>query len=465
MCQTTETSFGYLLRFVAGQAWRLGLTLCLFLQTMAVAQTWQLSWSDEFDGLPGTNIDGTKWTFDKGRLNLNNEIEFYCAPGDIPPCDPTDPNAFLDGSHLVIQQRLTTDLIWTSARLKTQNRQNVQYGRIEANIKVPSHAGLAPALSMLGTDLNHVGQPAAGGIDLMQNWLAIGPAAIAGALRGEGYSGLENEPDSINFQYALPDGEQVDTAFHPYGIIWSPGMVQYYVDDPSNVVVVRTASDIPPGTTWPFDNLFFVVLNLAIGGDFGGEPDSGTASAGPMLVDYVRYYQAEQVPGPAMTANPITMSAGGTGRTTINLSSTAGSGMVYLACPAVPPGLSCSFDSGNPLNHSVVDFRTSALAVATLTIARSAGTAGVTGGPGPARWAALAGVAGLFGVLLPPVCNRKGRGRRRGITLAGLLLAALALQSCGGSSTGSSGQTVTLTVTAYTVSGHSSSVLIPLTIN
>jgi beta-glucanase (GH16 family) len=458
----TEWTWHAVMPPVFALRWLSVLILFPVLHAMAVAQTWNLSWSDEFDALPGTNIDGTKWSFDKGQLNLHNEIQFYCAPGDLPPCDPTAPNAYLDGSHLVIQQRLSPDLVWTSARLKTQNRQNVQYGRVEASIQVPSHAGLAPAFSMLGTDILHLGQPAAGGIDVMQNWLAIGPAVVAGSLRGEGYSGLQDQPDSINFQYNFPSGEQVDTSFHPYGIIWSPGMVQFYVDDPANVVFVRTERDIPPGTAWPFDNLFFIVLNLAIGGDIGGAPDPGTASAGPMLVDYVRYYQAEQVPGPTMTANPITMSAGQTGRTTINLSSTAGTGMVYLACTGAPAGLTCSLDSGNPLNPAVVDFRTSATAVATLVIGKSVGTAGITRAPGPTRWA-VAGLSGMFAMVLLPFRQRSRRRRRLGFLSAGLLLGVLSLQGCGGSSTGPVNHA--LTVTAYTVSGHSSSVTIPLTIN
>lgn len=441
------------------------LVLCLALHNLAGAQSWQLAWSDEFNDPPGSKIDSTKWGFDKGlSKNQRNELEYYCAPGDPTPCDPTNPNAFLDGSHLVIQPHMIDlDTLWTSARLKTKGLEDVQYGRIEASIQIPSRAGLAPVFSLLGSDFQHLGQPLAGELDLMQNWPLIGPTVNAVSVRGQGYSGFGTDFDSINFQYIFPDGQQVDTAFHVYGTIWSPGMVQFYVDDPSNVYFIVTANDIPPGDYWPFNNPFYMALGMAVGGDLGGFPDPGTEAAGPMLVDDVRYYQAEQVLGPTMSAGPITVRAGGTGTTTINLTSVSGTGLVYLACTGAPAHSTCSIDSGNKLNHAAVDFSTTSTATAQVTLASSVSTAGLTERPGPGLWAGLVGFGSLFGLVLFPE-----RRRRRGrwfiwIGLAGLLLSLVTFEGCGGGAAAPGHYT--LTVTAYTVSGDASSVTIPLTIN
>jgi hypothetical protein len=317
---------------------------------------------------------------------------------------------------------------------------------------------------MLGTDLTGLGQPAAGEIDLMKNWPAIGPTINATLLQGEGFFAEKG----LNNRYTFINGERVDTAFHVYGAIWSPGMVQFYVNDPSNVVFVRTAKDIPAGTTWPFDNPFYLNLNVAVGGDFGGPTDTGTAAADPLLVDYVRYYQAEQVVGPAMTANSITVKNGETGTTTINLSSVSGTGLVYLTCTGNPANSTCTVDSGNTLNHSVVDFSTNSSATAMLKVSTTSTSARLDGTVS-VGWAGMS----IIPLLLFPFRRRVfNRRLRLGLALLSLFAVGMALDGCGGGgpSGGGSGQLVlpgsySLTVTAATVSGDKSNVIIPLTVN
>src|SRR3954453_6104739 len=136
------------------------------------AQTWGSPvWADEFNASAGSAIDPAKWTYDTGNLQVNNELEIYCAPSTaIAPCDPANPNAFIDGlGHLVIQHRLS-GTTWTSARLKTQGLKTFQYGRIEASMQFPSHPGLWPAFWMLGNNIDSVGWPKCGEVDIMENW-------------------------------------------------------------------------------------------------------------------------------------------------------------------------------------------------------------------------------------------------------------------------------------------------------
>ena len=251
----------------------------LLLAIPTQAQTWGSPvWSDEFNGATNSAIDPAKWTYDTGNLNVNNELEIYCSPSMATlGCDPNNPNAFIDGSgHLVIQHRLVNGTTWTSARLKTQGLKTFQYGRIEANIQFPSHQGLWPAFWMLGTNIDTIGWPKCGETDIMENWPALGASKNATSMHGDTYNG----GNSLTSTFTFPNSERVDTAFHTYGIIWSQNMMQFYFDDPANITFVRTVADVPVGGTWPFNNPFFLITNMAVGGVLGGTPDSGTAGAG-----------------------------------------------------------------------------------------------------------------------------------------------------------------------------------------
>ncbi len=436
---------------------------CVISSLGAQAQTWGTPvWADEFNGAAGSPIDPTKWAYDTGNLNVNNELETYCAPSTATaPCDPANPNAYIDGAgHLVIQHRLN-GTTWTSARLKTQGVKTFQYGRIEASIQIPSHQGLWPAFWMLGDDINTVSWPASGEVDIMENWPGIGATKNATTMHGPGYSG----GSGLSSQFTFPNGERVDTAFHTYGVIWSPNMMQFYFDDPTNITFVRTADDIPAGTTWPFNNPFFLIANMAVGGNLGGPPDAGTAAAGSMMLDYVRYYQPLTVVPPTITpAGGITLKAGASGSTTVNLTSASGTGLVYLSCTNAPAKATCTIDTGNPLNSHVVDFRSTTTAQVTVHITTTANTAALSA-PAFSAWATMLGLAAF--ILLPSASKRTARWARRfrlGAGVLGLLLVTAAFPSCGGGSSsggggggggGSNGTplgTYSVTVSAYTVS-------------
>lgn len=479
--------------------------ISLMFPVRSVAQTWSLSWSDEFNGAANSPIDPTKWTYDTGTLNVNNEVEYYCAPGsNTSPCVSTAPNAYIDGNgHLIIQAvRINSSVTpysasWTSARLNTSNNlQNFTYGRLESNIALPIGPGIWPAYWALGNNISSVGWPVSGEIDFMENVPAfgnLGPNTIKSTLHGGNsssncYCGGNGLGQSYTFPSNDVNGTDV-TTFHTYGAIWSANMVQFYVDDPTNIFLVRTASDVPAGMSWDFNHPFYALLNLAIGGtgSWPGPPDNTTPSPAVMTVDYVRWYQPAAITGPSMSGTAVTTNAGVAASSSISLNSSIGSGRVYLTCTTTAPKATCAINSTDPLNPYTVDFSTSASASATANVTTTSDSAAVFE---PNRElnkrAILAGSFEVFGfflvsmVLLP---RKWGRRLQQGLGGAGLMLVLFLHPGCGGGSSssttggggsgGGNGTTpgnYTVTVNAYTVSNSSgnpdsTTSPIPLTVN
>jgi beta-glucanase (GH16 family) len=454
---------------------------------ISAAQTWgNPVWSDEFTGTPNTPINPANWTYDTGSLMVNNEVEYYCAPGSsTAPCVAGTPNAYIDGSgHLVIQAIEISSSVapysgsWTSARLKTSNLQNFQYGRLESSMSLPVGAGLWPAYWALGNNINSVGWPTCGEMDFMENVPSsggLGPTAIRSTIHGGNsssscYCGANGIGAPYTFPSTDPNGTDV-TTFHAYGAIWSPNMIQFYVDNPTNIFFVVTASDIPSTQQWDFNHPFFLLLNLAVGGtgSWPGPPDSSTPNPAVMTVDYVRWYQASPLAGPTMTASPISLTAGG-GGSTVSLSSTSGTGRVYLACTTTVPNATCSIKSTDPLNPNTVDFSNTASGTASVSVSTTAAAAGSpksqnTGLPrsGVAKsrrpsWLLFANLLVLSGFVFASfvVVPDWNRGLRRGLGGGALMLALVMHPACGSgnnsSSGGGGGNGYTVTVNAFTVS-------------
>lgn len=346
------------------------------------AITWTTNWCDEFNGAANSPISSANWKYDTGGGGWgNNELEVYCAPSsNTSPCSSSLPNAYIDGSgHLAIQVRLVGST-YTSARLKTQGLQTFHSGRIEASIQMPSHAGLWPAFWMLGSQ-PRVSWPTVGESDIMENWPKTsnihGPGATGNCstihTKVTGGSGKGK-------CFTFPSGEQIDTAFHVYGEIWSANMIQFYVDDPTQPFFVVTASDLPAGDTWPFSssaNPFFLITNIAVGGTLGAPTDSLTGSQPPMLLDYVRQYLPSAVPAPQLTpTGNITVTAGATtgNTTTVDLSNPTGTGRGAFSCRTTAPKASCLVTSTDPVNKYTVDFSSSSTASATVSVTTTANT-------------------------------------------------------------------------------------------
>ena len=352
----------------------------------ANAQAWgDPVWSDEFNSTEaGAAPDASKWTYDVGGSGWgNHELEVYCAPSSSTPapCDAKHPNAFQDGhGHLIIRaSKVREDPAptgsWTSARLKTLGLKDFQYGRMESCIKLPVGAGLWPAFWMLGT----AGKwPAGGEIDIMENipesggsGAGLGPTKIESTIHGP--STAEKGLFSLTQIFTFPGGQRIDDSTpvcHVYGAIWSPFMVQFYVDDWRKPFFVRTATDVPPGGRWVFDAPFYFLLNLAVGGDWPGPPNSTTPSTAEMIVDYVRVYKASRVEAPKMSSAQL-KAGGGAASTILKLQSAGETGYVFLACELEVPGSLCSVDTGNALNGSVVDFRSGPLQTTKIIVTSS----------------------------------------------------------------------------------------------
>lgn len=249
-----------------------------------VGPKWSLSWHDEFDQPDGSRPDRTKWTYDLGGSGWGNqELESYTDRGE---------NAHIERGHLVITARLEHftgfDGIareYTSARLKTLGRFSQKYGRFEARIKIPAGQGMWPAFWMMGDDIEHVDWPRCGEIDIMEN-VGKEPGIVHGSLHGPVRGSL---PKDLMQSFALPAEQSFGDDFHLYGVEWQPDVIRFYVDS------LSYASFDPrsPGSgAWVFDHPFFILLNVAVGGDWPGTPDTSTQFPQSMLVDYVRVYTA-----------------------------------------------------------------------------------------------------------------------------------------------------------------------------
>ena len=259
-----------------------------------------LVWSDEFANNSAGNVspDAATWTYDTGTDCCgNNELETYCAYGsNTPPCSTSTPNAYVgtDG-YLHIVAMSPTPNVYTSARLKSQGLFAFQYGRIEARMQLPESQGMWPAFWMLGSNITAVPWPACGEADIMEHIDGANPPFSAGAtppgydwIAGSVHGGASASAEVNGSQRYSPTGFSA-AAWHTYGMIWSKGQIEYYVDSPSNVYATFNTGNF--GGTWPFDQgPMFIILNLAVGGDWPGNPDSTTVFPSNMLVDYVRIY-------------------------------------------------------------------------------------------------------------------------------------------------------------------------------
>jgi beta-glucanase (GH16 family) len=227
----------------------------------------KLVWSDEFSkpGLP----DSTKWGYDLGAGGWgNNELEFYTSRPD---------NAIVKNGTLKITVRKESyqGSAYTSARLLTKGKYSFKYGRVEARAKLPEGIGTWPAIWMLGSDSKTKGWPGCGEIDIMEH-RGFEPNKIFGTLHYPGHSGANADGNTKMISDAMGQ-------FHKYALEWSVSEVKIFVDDQLYHTVANSAGI-------PFNHNFFLIMNVAIGGGFGGPVDPSFKKA-TMEVDYIRVYQ------------------------------------------------------------------------------------------------------------------------------------------------------------------------------
>jgi beta-glucanase (GH16 family) len=243
---------------------------------------WTLTWSDEFNQPDGSPPDPTKWKIETGGNGWGNEeLEYYTAR----PENLHVKNGNLEMIALKATYTGPNGVIrnYTSARLNTQGKFDQAYGRFEARIKIPYGQGIWPAFWMLSNDIEKVGWPTGGEIDIMEN-IGREPAIVHGTIHGPGYSGGKG----IGAPYAITTGRFTDD-YHVFAAEWEPNQIRFYVDD--HLYATRTPADLPARNKWVYDHPFFVILDLAIGGGWPGNPDGTTVFPQTMLVDYVRVYK------------------------------------------------------------------------------------------------------------------------------------------------------------------------------
>jgi beta-glucanase (GH16 family) len=249
---------------------------------------WKLTWSDEFNG---TNVDSTKWGFDIGNGQGgwgNGELEYYTSR----PTNVYVTNGLL---HIVARKESYNGFSFTSAKLKTDGLFSTLYGRMEFRVKLPQGKGYWPALWLMPSNSVYGGWAASGEVDIMENMGRI-PTSVLGTLHFGGV--YPNQDQSHGPSYNFPSGDSV-TNFHVYVLEWTTNQFNWYVD---NTLYETQTSWWSSGGPYPdpFNIPFYIIMNLAIGGNFDGPPDGTTVFPGDMQVDYVRVYHWVTPPAPAL---------------------------------------------------------------------------------------------------------------------------------------------------------------------
>ena len=345
--------------------WTAGGVLGMWLAgSLPVGAQWSLIWSDEFGG---TTLTATNWTFDIGNGSGgwgNNELEYYTSRPQ---------NVLVGGGylHLVAQKEGYQGFNYTSAKLKTLGLFSQRYGRFEFMAKLPTGQGYWPAIWMMPRDSVYGGWAASGEIDIVEN-RGYDPKTVLGTIHFGG--SYPNQAQSYGPAFTFPANDSV-TNFHLYALEWTTNAISWSVD---GQVYERQTNWWSSAGAYPapFDQPFYLILNLAVGGNFGGNPDNTTVFPGEMLVDYVRVYGGQSPPPPppvlrwrvplnegpgsaVMTADP-----GGAG---VNLQMLNGGGVAADFHGAANSGV------GNPgSGNRALDF--------------SNATGGQPGNPGPVAW-------------------------------------------------------------------------------
>ncbi|MFY0644335.1 MAG: glycoside hydrolase family 16 protein [Bacteroidia bacterium] len=240
---------------------------------------YELVWSDEFNGDSGSLVDPTKWTYDLGKgINGwgNGELQSYTKSAE---------NVSQDGNgNLIISALKNSNGTYTSGRIKTQGIFTQEHGRIEARIMTPAGQGVWPAFWLLGENINQVGWPQCGEIDVMEQQ-GQKPFITHGSLHGPGYSA----GNALTADYRL-ETDRFDDQFYVYAVEWGADYIDFFLND----IKYNTITPAQAPGEWVFNQEFFILLNVAVGGSFVGLPNDNTPFPASMYIDYVRVYKEKQ---------------------------------------------------------------------------------------------------------------------------------------------------------------------------
>ena len=259
---------------------------------MANGPAQSLLWSEEFADHHGGQLSQDTWNFDIGdgaSAGLvgwgNNELEYY-----------TKDSVSINGNLVITAQKLTLDsglncyygpAQWKSGKIHTARKIGFKYGRIEIQAKMPSGVGVWPALWLLGANLlDGVTWPYCGELDILENTGAH-PFQVQGTIHGDGYFGENGLTKVIQSPTAL------SSDFHTYSIEWTANSIKWFFDDLCYSTINRQDVE-SQGKTWPFDQEFYLIMNLAIGGWFAGDVDPQLDSA-QLEVKSIKYYSIDGI--------------------------------------------------------------------------------------------------------------------------------------------------------------------------
>ena len=236
-----------------------------------------LVWQDEFEG---TEIDANNWTHELGNSGWgNNELQNYTAEPE---------NSFISDGALVIEAReeSSNGSNYSSARMITQGKQEYMFGRIDIRAKLPEGQGIWPALWMLGSNFGTVGWPACGELDIME-LVGHEPSTTHGTAhwgpQGQGFSNLSGGSKTL-------DNGKFSDEFHVFSLIWEFDRVRWLLDD---VQLHEINKSTVGNNQYPFNQPFFFIFNIAVGGNWPGSPDATTTFPQRMVVDFVRVFQED----------------------------------------------------------------------------------------------------------------------------------------------------------------------------
>ena len=238
---------------------------------------YNMEWSDEFSG-DALNLDDFNFDLGDGCPNLcgwgNNELEWYTNE---------EKNIFLEDGKLVIRALKEGSTNYTSAKIHTKDKQHFQFGRLDIRAKMPEGQGLWPAIWLLGQNIDEVGWPASGEIDIME-LVGHDPNKAHGTAHWGPQGGNNKSSGS-----ALTLGEKFSERFHVFSLVWEINELVWYVDEMPMHTINR--QNFPSGDEYRFNQAFYMILNVAVGGNWPGNPDATTSFPQQMEVDYIRYFK------------------------------------------------------------------------------------------------------------------------------------------------------------------------------
>jgi beta-glucanase (GH16 family) len=239
---------------------------------------WKLVWSDEFNG---ASIDTNHWRFEKGNHRGwgNRELECYTARPQ---------NAYVRGGllHIVARKEAHNGFSYTSARMKSQGLFSQKYGRFEFRARLPYGQGYWPALWLMPERSRYGGWPACGEIDIMES-KGKNPSVVQGTIHFSSPSSRAHRSHTGWYKFPPNDGAN---EFHVYALQWRTNSIRWFVDGHLYETQTRWSTATAPYPA-PFNQPFYIIMNLAVGGNYGGNPDATTPFPGEMQVDYVRVYK------------------------------------------------------------------------------------------------------------------------------------------------------------------------------